>query len=1681
MSEMNVRQKVSALFQYIKEFSNLKRRIIRNINEQYWSKRFADIPLNEKYITFHKEIHDDLWYDDATILSVTKPELSICPEPHKLFAEWLKSGWNDPYKEVALKEYLTDKTSDERDRFDNSDENSIANIRFEDDPQRVAAYGNWIEVRNRWAVQQQELIPIRNLFISLYELHLALGMESDTKDLLVGCGVLRDLEKTDLSHPILTKRVKLEFDALSNTVQILDTDATSELYTSLLTSIDEFNLEALPTFAEEISNLSSRYYHPLNKDNISAFLRQLLHSLSADSQYSEERDADCTERFQLTYEPVFFVRTRNDGTIKAIEDILKDIENNGEIPAHIGVLTGHAPVVVEEDIPDKSLPVQLAEVGGEDIDILLTKPANKEQLEIARRISKYDGVLVQGPPGTGKTHTIANLLGHFLAQGKTVLVTSHTKKALTVVKDKVEKALQDLCVTMLDDNNSDMEKSVDGITDMISRNSLHQLRENIQITEENRRNVIKRLAEVRQMIFDIQNSEFSPIVIAGESISPAKAALFINAHPEYDVIPGKVELYRVLPLSYKELQELYSSNTSVSIDEENELSFNLPNEQQFLSPSEFADLVNERQQFAQMLNSVCAEESYRFSKNLDGSFELIGENGFSVGAPSQAGLNMIENLLKDFSDWEEWMIYAAVDGRKGRGYLKNWQTMIAALREIMEISAANVEVMFGKQIAFAEQTDFEKVRNALPEILRITKEKGKLNTLNLLFHSDFKYVCSVCRINGAEPKDYEDYCTIDSYLQLQKKREACARYWDQLMACHGVAPFAALDADKPEAVAVKMIPEIEKYLSWYHSEYPQFVNALRTLGICEDEIFFTDVLTNDVEETQQLLVTVQKVFPVLAAVLRCDLRISEIDCLLDEMCQPLVQNQREQSDVCRTLHVAIQEQNVQVYEQAYYRLQLLYAKYSVLKQRKDALAKLYSVAPDWTYAIRNRVGIHGQSLVPENIDQIWRWKQYDEILKALTKESLPALQRESARLSQEYRTITAELAKWKAWYELKRRIDGNLELKSSLQSWRLLTQRTGKARKMTGIYRKEAQEHMAKCQEAIPVWIVPMSKALENFTPGKNGFDVIIVDEASQSSITALAVTYMGKKVIVVGDDKQVSPTGVGLDIDKMIKLAEGTIKDVIPAWSLYTGNSSLYDIVSTAYPSLMLREHFRCMPDIIGYCNKLSYDYKIKPLRDTSDSKLLPAVVNYRTKGHRNGHRKQNDVEARTIVALIKACIENDAYRGKTFGIISLLGDEQPNLISKYLLESVDTAEIEKRKIIYGSPAQFQGDERDVIFLSLVDSNESDGPLHLMGYGTDDMFRKRYNVAVSRAKDQLWVVHSLDSTRDLKEGDLRKDLLEYAKNPQAFQQQIEQISKNAESVFEDAVGKALVAKGYAIKQQWPVGSYRLDIVAIDGKEKVAIECDGERWHSSETQVRNDMERQTILERLGWRFIRIRGSEYFRDPEKTMERVYQDLETYNIHPSRDAEVEATPDTDLLSEIKRRAQELLEAECIDNVAEPDNVIQDAPAPEPEKTATPPVSARKKDVPAKPVIEAPVQIDFFDTVMRSVSEEKAPPTRERKKSPDVQKTEPKPVEKATRKPKERPSDSKLQKPEQLLLELKNLNVEVIDNRKQSKILWVIRNPETEDRVVELLKRYGCKYTLDRRGAIATQNRPAWRVTM
>lgn len=263
---------------------------------------------------------------------------------------------------------------------------------------------------------------------------------------------------------------------------------------------------------------------------------------------------------------------------------------------------------------------------------------------------------------------------------------------------------------------------------------------------------------------------------------------------------------------------------------------------------------------------------------------------------------------------------------------------------------------------------------------------------------------------------------------------------------------------------------------------------------------------------------------------------------------------------------------------------------------------------------------------------------------------------------------------------------------------------------------------------------------------------------------------------------------------------------------------------------------------------------------------------------------------------------------------MISLLGDEQVKVIQREIEQEIDAKEIVSRNILCGNSANFQGDERDVVFLSLVDSGDGTGPLSMMGFGVDDAMRKRYNVAASRARDQLWVVHSLDAANDLKPGDMRKRLIDYAANPHALDVQHTEIEAHSESPFELAVATNLSDRGYHLVQQWKVGAYRLDMVALCGKKMVAIECDGERWHSGEEKVREDMERQTILERLGWRFIRIRGSEYYRAPEETMERVVSELTAFGIEPetAEDSNSSEQRTSELLSRVKLRAAQIIES-------------------------------------------------------------------------------------------------------------------------------------------------------------------------
>ena len=518
-----------------------------------------------------------------------------------------------------------------------------------------------------------------------------------------------------------------------------------------------------------------------------------------------------------------------------------------------------------------------------------------------------------------------------------------------------------------------------------------------------------------------------------------------------------------------------------------------------------------------------------------------------------------------------------------------------------------------------------------------------------------------------------------------------------------------------------------------------------------------------------------------------------------------------------------------------------------------------------------------------------------------------------------------------------------------------------------------------------------------------------------------------------------------------------------------------------------MLLEHFRCVPEIIGYSNWLSYDNKIKPLREASSSNLLPAVVNYRVDGHRDGTSKINQVEAKTIVALVQSCMEQPEYSGKTFGVISLLGKEQAEYIQRELFNTIGNITYEQRQIICGDSANFQGDERDVIFLSMVDSNEGDGVLRLRSDdANEDAYKKRYNVAASRAKDQLWVINSIDEENSLQAGDLRRGLLSYAKNPQAYKQTVIQIEQQSESPFEEAVAKALVSKGFHIVQQWEVGAYRIDMVAVYKNRKIAIECDGERYHSGEDKILEDMQRQTILERLGWKFIRIRGSEYFADPENTINRVADLLFTYGI--KYEDNFTATPvnrDTELLQRVKQRAAEILNGENVP----PKPPTPKPPTPKPP-TPKPPTPKSKQSVQLSQELIKLLEsrgVKYKDCRSKggafwiiggnelghTVSKAAELGFKFRLNAPqnawyleDMKK------ENIKRPTVIEPSVKK----DTIITILKESSVTYIDKRQENGNLWIIGGQELKD-IVEVAKKIGVYFQFKPEGGRVSKHKPAW----
>ena len=767
------------------------------------------------------------------------------------------------------------------------------------------------------------------------------------------------------------------------------------------------------------------------------------------------------------------------------------------------------------------------------------------------------------------------------------------------------------------------------------------------------------------------------------------------------------------------------------------------------------------------------------------------------------------------------------------------------------------------------------------------------------------------RTSGKPPETLEQFNALHAQAKLAQSRKTLLTRWQRQVTAAGGPDANSLGA-QPEKNALQVSGDIRARLDWHQQQWLPVLGELSVSGFQWDA--YSTGMPMDKGEFGEIARFRQAIVNGLEILIRAHrdaLRLQQVDARLGQFNETL--RKYSASPVAQRLMSALSNQDASTYAEASRDVSRLAGLQDMAVKRRTLIARLEKEAAVWASLIRSRTAPHDATQAPEDIVSAWRWKQLSDELERRTQISIHDTQSKIEDLERELRDVTAKLVECKAWASKKQRVD--LKQQAALEGYVTCLQKMTKSGrgKRDAALMAAAREHLNTARSAVPVWIMPLSRVYESFFPkeGTTRFDVVIIDEASQSDVSALAALYLGEKAIIDGDEEQVTPTPFA-DLDQVQRMITSTLTD-IPNRELYDPETSVYHLARAFFKErILLREHFRSVPEIVQFSNDLSYDRHIKPLRESVSAPIKPPLVAHRVKVAVNDG-KVNIEEAEEIAALVMACIEqpeyetNDLGEPSSFGVISLLGDEQAEMIDSLLRARMSPVEFEKRRIICGNAAQFQGDERDVMFLSLVDAGDGT-PQPMRGFGPKEIFRKRYNVAASRARNQMWIVHSLDPAQDLQPGDLRRRLIEHALNPSALMGDME-VSGTTSALQRD-VQEYLTQRKYRVSSQWPVGSCRIGLVVRSGKNHLAVECDGDRALTRE-ELERDMERQATLERLGWRFARVRGSVFYRDADRAMKPVLQALEQNGVQPAAaitSMKTTATP-TDAIDRVRRRAPEI----------------------------------------------------------------------------------------------------------------------------------------------------------------------------
>jgi superfamily I DNA and/or RNA helicase len=404
--------------------------------------------------------------------------------------------------------------------------------------------------------------------------------------------------------------------------------------------------------------------------------------------------------------------------------------------------------------------------------------------------------------------------------------------------------------------------------------------------------------------------------------------------------------------------------------------------------------------------------------------------------------------------------------------------------------------------------------------------------------------------------------------------------------------------------------------------------------------------------------------------------------------------------------------------------------------------------------------------------------------------------------------------------------------------------------------------------------------------PGELEFDLVVMDEASQMKPEdAIGAVARAHQLVVVGDPKQLPPTNF---FEKLIDSQEDE------AIALQESESIL-DAVMPLFKVRRLKWHYRSQHErLIAFSNQFFYEQKLVLFPSPNSNTGEYGVHFVPVKNGKFVNRRNNE-EAYVIAEAVREHFSH--HFDESLGIVAMNVEQRDQIEraveslakeDEFFQSALENEQGKIEPLFIKNLENVQGDERDVMFLSMTYGPQESGGVVMQRFGpiNTDVGWRRLNVLFTRARKRMHVFSSMTSEDIVIQNSSKrgvkalKDFLAYAETG-ILHRKGERTHREPESDFERAVADELNNAGFECVCQVGVAGFFIDIAVRDpnnpGLFLMGIECDGASYHSAKSVRDRDRLRQAILERLGWRIRRIWSTDWYKNPKAQLQPIIREL------------------------------------------------------------------------------------------------------------------------------------------------------------------------------------------------------------